>query len=66
MTDLVQSRGLVQGVTGDGKKDIEESVVTTEGQEHKVKAVNASSMLTTTFGVYCSVHHLQMFNIKYL
>ena len=57
--NLVKSSCLVQGVAGDGQKDVEKSVVTTESQQHEVKAVNTSTVLSPSFRVYRSVHHLQ-------
>ena len=49
---------MVQGVTGDGQEDVEEGVVTAEGEHHKVEAEDEAAVLTAPLGVDGRVHHL--------
>ena len=49
---------LVKGVTGDSQEDVEQSVVSTQGQHHKVESVHQTAFLGTPLGVDCIVHDL--------
>ena len=58
MPHLIERRCLVQRVTGDGKKDVEECVVPAQGQQHEVEAVDAAPVPPPPLGVDRGVHHL--------
>ena len=57
-TNLIKRGGLVEGVAGDGKEDVEEGVVPAQGEQHEVEAVDAAPVPPPALGVDGSVHHL--------
>ena len=48
MVYLSQGCGLVQGVASDGQEDVEQRVVSAQGQHHKVHGVHQPSVKPTT------------------
>ena len=67
MIYLCERRSLVQRVTGDGQKDVEECVVSAESEHHEVEGVHEAALPWPPLGVDGVIHDLvPVFTSEYL
>ena len=55
---LCEGRGLVERVAGDGQEDVEQGVISAQGQQHEVQGVDHPAALAAALRVDGRVHHL--------